>query len=277
MRLVHLTDLHLQPERNAPARFRQALDKVRSLQPAPEAMLIGGDVVMNSVGVHLGRVQEQWAVWETERPGIEIPIYSCLGNQDCWGWHEKYSGCDGTEPLFGKAMALLKLDLERPYYGVDLSTWRLLVLDSVQRGGRHGFYSELDEAQTEWFKQELEAAKGRPVLIMSHVPFVAGPADMFSSKLHAPNDQGVWPLPGHHLHRDSYEIVQLLRQYPNVKLCIAGHVHARQRIEYAGTWFIGSPPLCGEWWRGDYLGLPPGFSVLDLFEDGEFRLEFYEF
>jgi 3',5'-cyclic AMP phosphodiesterase CpdA len=275
MRVVHIADIHLQPERNAPEQFDRALEAVQKLDP--DAILLGGDIVMNTVSVGLDRALQQWQLWSEARKKIDAPIYPCVGNQDCWGWNLKASGCTGEEPLFGKKMALSQLGMDRPYYAADLANWRLIVLDSVHQGGRHGFVAELDRTQFEWLTEQLESSRGRPVVIMSHIPIVAGPADLFSSHINGPNETGVWPLPAQHLHRDSHEIVELLRRFPNVKLCLAGHIHARQRIEYGGIWFIHSPAICGEWWRGDFLGAPPGFSILDLYEDGSFRLEFSEY
>ena len=272
MRVVHFADIHVQPERSAPELLKRALAKVRSLEPA--ALLLGGDVVMNSVGVSLERVQQQWDLWHEASRELDLPTYACIGNQDCWGWNLKASGCTGKEPLFGKGMALKQLGLDQPYYAADLGSWRLVVLDSIHQGGRHGFISELDPPQRAWLQNELESSGQKPVLIMSHVPIIAGPADLFSSHIFEPVEAGYWPLTAQHLHRDSYELIQLLRQHPNVKLCVAGHIHVPQRMEFAGIAFIGSPPVCGEWWRGDLLGCKPGFTVIDLHPDGAFEAEF---
>jgi glycine/D-amino acid oxidase-like deaminating enzyme len=32
--------------------------------------------------------------------------------------------------------------------------------------------------------------------------------------------------------------------------------------------------ISGQWWRGDYWETPPGYAILDLFEDGSFRHEY---
>lgn len=278
VRVVHFTDVHVQPERGAYEGLLRALASVGALAPKAEAILLGGDVVMNTVGVSRERADEQWDLWEQARRAYpEIPIFACVGNQDCWGWNRKASGCTGAEPLYGKAMAMCRLRLERLYYAADLGAWRLLVLDSVQPGGKHGFVARLDDDQRRWLEAELARDSERPTLVMSHVPIVPGPADFFSSDVRGPSDAGIWPLPGQHLHADAYELVELFRRYPNVKLCLAGHMHTRQRIEYAGLWFVDSPAVCGAWWRGDFLGGAPGYTVLDLRPDGTFEAEFRDY
>jgi Icc protein len=275
VRVVHFADVHVQPERNAPAQLAKALKKMQSL--APHAVLLGGDVVMNTVGVGFERAMQQWNLWHQACAGLDMPIYSCIGNQDCWGWNKKASGCSGSEPLFGKAMALHQLGLENSYYAVELGAWRLIVLDSVQQGGRHGYVAGLDSPQHAWLENELEHSGERPILVMSHVPIVAGPADLFSSHITEPNQAGAWPLPSQHLHRDSHGLIQLFRRYPQVKLCLAGHIHAAQRMEFAGISFIGSPAVSGEWWRGDFLGCPSGFTIVDLHPDGRFESAFCDY
>ncbi len=227
---------------------------------------------MNSVGVRIERAQEQWDLWDhVIADHADLPIAPCIGNQDCWGWNRKSSGCNGSEPLFGKKMAMHRLGMPAPYYRLQVGIWRILVLDSLQQGGSHGYTARLDPEQRKWLASELADNTTSPTLVMSHVPLVAGPADFFSSRVEAPNERGDWLYPGQHLHADSFEILELFRRHPNVKVCVAGHIHCRQRIEFRGVTYLHSPAVCGEWWRGDYLGFGSGFTVLDLEPDGAFQ------
>jgi len=274
VRVVHFTDTHIQPERGAFEGVQSALRAVVELDPPVDALLLGGDVVMNTVGVGLDRASAQWDLWDraiAEHP--DLVVLPCIGNQDCWGWNLKQSRCTGAEPLFGKAMAMKRLSMKSRFYRVRVGAWRVLVLDSLQQGGNHGYTARLDDKQREWLKAELCSDEATPTLIMTHVPIVAGPADFFSSKIEAPGERGDWVYPGQHIHADSFEIVELLRLHPNVKVCVAGHIHCTQRIDYRGICFLHSPAVCGEWWRGAYQGFAPGFTVIDLRVDGSFGVD----
>src|SRR5580698_7473537 len=85
VRVVHFTDVHVQPKRGALDGLKRALRAVHDLDPKIDAILLGGDTVMNSVSADLVRVQEQWDLWdEAVAPYRDTLILPCIGNQDCW-------------------------------------------------------------------------------------------------------------------------------------------------------------------------------------------------
>jgi len=45
---VFITDIHLQPEKNAPVGFKQAIDSINKLNP--DFVLTGGDHIMDALG-----------------------------------------------------------------------------------------------------------------------------------------------------------------------------------------------------------------------------------
>src|SRR5262245_23463423 len=49
-RFVHLTDIHVQPERRADEGFAKCIDAVESLNPKPDFILAGGDLVYDAAG-----------------------------------------------------------------------------------------------------------------------------------------------------------------------------------------------------------------------------------
>ena len=267
IRIAHLADVHVREG----AAFEGAVHALRKAEMA-DAILLGGDTVMNSVNADLARVEAQWAEWERARAGITVPVFPCLGNQDVWGWNQKASGCTGREPLFGKAMYLRQMGLARTYYATQLGGWRLIVLDSVQRGGPHGFMARLDGEQRAWLERELASDAATPTVVVSHVPIVPGPAEFFAADLLEPEPNGRWSLQPHLVHADSHDLTGLFARFPNVRLCLAGHTHAAQRVEFRGVTYAVSPPVSGAWWRGDYLGMPRGFGLVDLHADGSFDM-----
>lgn len=270
LRVAHLADVHVR-EGAAFDGFQRALET--AIGAGAEAVLLGGDIVMNSVGMDQSRVEAQWEEFHRARRQFpEIPFFPCLGNQDVWGWNQKSSGCRGDEPLFGKAMFLHQMKLSSPFYAVRLGTWRLIVLDGIQRGGKHGFYAALDPVQRAWLEAELAAETDTPTVIATHVPIVPGPAEFFAADLSEPDKDGAWSLRDHHVHRDAHDLSNLFARYPNVRLCLSGHTHLAQRIDLWGTAYVVSPPVSGAWWRGDFQGRPSGFSLIDLHPDGVFEV-----
>lgn len=65
------------------------------------------------------------------------------------------------------------------------------------------------------------------------------------------------------MHGDVQRIVRLLRQHPNVKLALSGHLHLTERLEYSGVTYV-----CGGWWKGPHHGTPEGYLLVDLYDDG---------
>jgi 3',5'-cyclic AMP phosphodiesterase CpdA len=270
-RIAHLTDTHVR-EGDAYEGFVGALQAASSA--GAEAIVLGGDTVMNSVNSDRPRVEAQWAEYRRAVDGFtDLTVFPCMGNQDVWGWNQKMSGCKGDEPLFGKAMFLHQMGIPAPFYAAQLGAWRLIVLDSIQRGGRHGFYASLDPVQRGWLEAELQADTAVPTVVATHVPIVPGPAEFFALNQLAPDQSGNWSLPDHVVHRDSHDLVSLFARFPNVRLCLSGHTHLTQGITLWGTTYVVSPPVAGAWWRGDFLGQPRGFSLVDLHPEGTFQIE----
>ena len=57
-------------------------------------------------------------------------------------------------------------------------------------------------------------------------------------------------------------------QGPNVKLCLSGHTHQYESLDYLGVRYVTSGAVCGNWWRGVYMNCPPGYVMVNLYDDG---------
>lgn len=60
-----------------------------------------------------------------------VPVKSCIGNHDVWGWHKENSKKTGDEPLWGKKPAAAELGLPDRYYSFDRAGWHFIILDST--------------------------------------------------------------------------------------------------------------------------------------------------
>ncbi|MDX1932623.1 MAG: metallophosphoesterase [Capsulimonadales bacterium] len=284
LRLVHLSDIHLQPERDAAAGFAACLRHLQALDPPPDLIINTGDTIMDGVGVGLQRANVQWELWDSlVHDHCRIPMLHCLGNHDIWGWNRRKSGCTGSEPFYGKELPLRRLGLSSPYYHKDLAGWRIFVLDSIFDGAGDAaeastshFVARLDDTQLAWLVRELAATPPETnVILVSHCPIVGGAALFFTGEVGETERTGHWVIPNNWMHIDARALVAILMRFPNVRLCLSGHTHMHDRMEFAGITFINNGALSGRWWRNDAPDppptySPPGYGLLELFDDGSF-------
>lgn len=271
VRFVHFTDVHVQPARSAEKGLAQAIRHVHELADCPEFILNGGDAIGDALEAGREEVEMQWALWKRAwKEHGSLPVRNCLGNHDVWGWNKAKSKTNGSEPGWGKQVALDHLGLEKPYYRFDQGRWRFLVLDSMTFDEESAYRGELDAAQFEWLRNELkETPAETPVVIVSHIPILTVGTVGFSAELRK-YPQGAKMLS----HRDALELLLLFRQYPNVKLCLSGHTHLTEEISFAGIRFVNSGAVCGLWWKGNFHHTDEGYNVVDLFDDGTFRTKY---
>jgi 3',5'-cyclic AMP phosphodiesterase CpdA len=272
LRLAHLTDIHVQPERGAKEGMAACLAHVQQLDDKPDLILTGGDLIMDAMGAEKDRVKAQWDIFQRVIASHNsLPIEHTIGNHDVFGWGkgDQYA----ADPGYGKAWACNVLGLEKPYRSFDRAGWKFIVLDSTFRAG-DGYTARLDDEQFDWLASTLQTApKETPVLIVSHIPILGvGPY------LDGDNEKsGDWRVPGAWMHIDARRIKDLFLKHPNVRLCLSGHVHLVDHVIYNGVSYCCSGAVCAGWWGGDYQECTGGYSLVDLYEDGSFEFAYVPF
>lgn len=272
LRIAHLTDIHVQPERNAEQWMRECLRHVHQLKDQPDVIFNGGDTIMDAFGQTADRTRIQWELWkkvmEEER---SIPLVSCIGNHDVWGWNKETSGATGEEPLYGKRWAMESLGLTSRYFSFDQAGWHFVVLDSTHAHGEKHYRGRLDEEQFEWFAGDLASVDAQtPTLVLSHIPILSA-----SAYFDGDNEKsGDWVVPGAWMHLDARRIKDLFLNHPQVKLCLSGHIHLLDRVDYNGVTYLCNGAVCGNWWKGNYQECPPGYALINLYDDGSFEHEY---
>lgn len=285
LRLVWLSDVHARPEAKATEGFARALHCAQSLQPPAEAILNGGDCVFDSLKADRDSTLAQWqAFLGVLEANLRIPIYHAIGNHDVWGWGLSDPSIQ-SDPLYGKGFALKELGLDNPYYSFDMGVWHFIVLDSTHPSilaagaPRSGipYTGKLDEDQFTWLTRELNATpSNKPICIVSHIPLFSA-----CGLIDGPNEaSGNWLVPGAWMHIDARRLVSLFHVHPNVRVCLSGHIHEYEHVEFAGHdggdstvcnhsvsyWCNGA--VCGGWWKGSYLGFPPALAAISLYSNG---------
>ena len=271
LRIAHLTDLHVMPERRAAIGMETCLEVSQSHHP--NIIFMGGDLVMDCLNVDLQRAKEQWDVYKRiVQANTNLPIEACIGNHDVWGWGDfvKYKG----EAAFGKRFALDMLELECPYRSFDHANWHFIVLDSTHQVSGNGYTAKLDEQQFEWLCSDLaNTPQHRPILILSHIPILT-----VTAYLDGINEaSGNWIVPGALMHVDARRLKDLFRAHPNVKLCLSGHTHLVDRADYLGVTYLCNGAVSGSWWKGRHQEFGNSFAIIDLYDDGSFDFQVWEY
>lgn len=268
LRIAHLTDIHVQPERGADQGLTAALHHVQDLKDAPGLILTGGDTIMDSFAQTDERTTTQWKLWHRiMKDECSLPVRSCIGNHDLWGWNKDSSKTTGAEPLWGKKRAVQELGLPDRYYSFDRAGWHFVVLDSTHTDGGSGYIAKMDEQQYEWLAADLAKTTAKtPVLILSHQPIFSAAAffDGHNEK------SGNWQVPAAWMHIDARRLKDLFKKYPNVKLALSGHLHLVDRVDYCGLTYLCNGAVSGAWWKGDNQECDEGYGLIDLYADGSF-------
>lgn len=272
LRIAHITDVHVQPELGAGEGFTQCLRHIHSQQDPVDLIINTGDCVMDCMAQNRERTTLIWDLWDKILAAdCKLPIKHVIGNHDVWGWSKKASNTTGNEPDWGKGIASKRLGLGLPYYSFDLAGWHFVALDTVQP--YQDFYlARIDDAQHAWLRQDLNSLdRKKPVFIFSHIPIVSAAALM---KADIAQKDG-FLVPGGKMLLNNVAIKDLLKEHPNVKMCISGHIHLRDQVNYMCVNYLCNGAVCGDYWKGDSHGeCKPGYCMIDLFEDGTFAQQY---
>jgi 3',5'-cyclic-AMP phosphodiesterase len=277
IRIAHITDVHCQPERGAQDGMAQCLQHLQSQNHRPQLILNTGDSIFDSLYQDRARTELQWKLWtSTLRNECSTPIAHCLGNHDIWGWVKHRSETKGTEPGWGKQLALDMLGRDKPYHAFDRGGWRFIMLDSCQPfEGEEVWYARLDDEQFAWLENELKNTT-HPVLVATHVPIMSPAVLLDTGRIGGTPEAPAFAV--RRSHTDVKRIGKLFSQHPNVKLCISGHLHQIDRAEYRGVTYMSNPAVSGGWWKGKHLdAFGPMYTMYDLNADGTFVVQYADY
>ncbi|OWK41738.1 metallophosphoesterase family protein [Fimbriiglobus ruber] len=272
LRAAHITDVHINNDNDAPKGVAAMFAHMSVRKDwRPDVVLNTGDTVMAVNGNVTGaQAAEQIALWKQAAKGSPAPILACLGNHDVWDGKAPTA----EVPAAKKGFALMTdvMGMPAPYYSVDRGGWHIISLNSMCAWPNYG---SLTPEHFAWLKADLaKTPKSTPVLVLSHLPILSVTSLVYGDGARKGNDNLV---PGAWQHADCWAITEVFRRHPNVKLCLSGHMHTCDRIEYRGVWYVCGGAVSGAWWDGSEYGFPPCYGKLDLFADGTFDYEFVDY
>lgn len=275
-RFVHLSDLHIQHELDADKGVIKALKAVEALNPKPDFIFTGGDLVMDSFDQGEPRAKMLFNLFkEVTGANTGLPMHHCIGNHDVFGWGQK-EGVTPQNPLYGKKMICDTLGLDKPYHRFDHKGWRFYSLDTVQPAPDNGYQGYIDDEQMGWLESDLKAKDpATPAVVVTHIPIYT--VTVFSDKsFKAEGGAGAYVVPNGGMCRDNRKLAELFAKH-NVRLALSGHIHQLDRIELLGVTFVCDGAVSGNWWKGPLRGIEEGFGVIDVKPDGKFEHKYFDY
>jgi 3',5'-cyclic AMP phosphodiesterase CpdA len=193
--IAQLTDLHVVPENqllhglvDTNRLFEAAVQRLNTLAPRPDAVLLTGDLVEQGT-------PECYAALRARLERLAVTYYVIPGNHD------------SRAPL--RQAFIDQAYLPRDgfvQYVIETHAVRLIALDTVLERREEG---ELCQHRLTWLRETLNADRARPTLVFMH---------------HPPFETGIWWMDGCGL-SGADELASLLDQHPQVKLVVCGHQH----------------------------------------------------
>jgi len=254
---IHLTDQHITARRHAPEGYAKCIAAINALSPAPDFVLMGGDMVFDGCYTAKDDYTNQIRLFKEITRGLKYPWHPCLGNHDVLGWGPREKVAP-TDPVYGKKMIMDALEWHEPYYSFDHKGWHFTVLDSAypKKGANGAIIQEprLGPEQLEWLGYDLGAAGDRPKIAVVHVAAFCNVGQISGNPKHLAMDGNmvIW---------DTHELRTILERH-NVKLLLQGHSHRVEDTFWNGTWYVTSPAASGAWWGGNWTGSDPGYTVV---------------
>ncbi len=267
-RFVFMPDIHLRRDEGGAEGFARALQVANELDPRPEFILTGGDLVHD---LHkLGKAEAQnmidlfKQIWADN---TDLPGHHMLGNHDFAGlMHDSFSE---DNPLYGHALFWEALDIPGRHYSFNHGGWHFVVLTNfhVEDGD---FVAEFDDEQMEFLRNDLAEARHRPTVIAGHFPAVTA-ADFFDGD--AEQGDEAWRLGYGRAAKNPMALIEAIGD-ANVAAIFSGHIHRLDQIEVRGQTFICAGSVSGDKWRGPDGATPRGISIVDCHEDGQLSFEY---
>ncbi len=266
IRFAHLTDMHVKPGLIPEAGTAKALKHVQQLSPKVDFIINGGDGIMDALDADKQQTQIQFDLFKNIlKKENSLPVYHTIGNHDVWGWFVKENR-PVNERQYGKVWAVETLEMKNRYYSFSNRNWHFIVLDSTQQNPAGGYIGKLDAEQLDWLRQELkQVAADKFICVVSHIPILSICAGLFFDKTETNGDL---LIKRNLMHTDFLQLKKIFSQYSNIKLCISGHIHLQDEVNYLGIKYWCNGAVSGNWWKGSFQEFAPAYAVIELFDDG---------
>lgn len=266
LRFVFLSDIHVKPGTIPETGMAKALNHIQKLSPKVDFIINGGDSIMDALAIDKENTQVQWDLFNSIlKKENSLPVYHTIGNHDVWGWFIKENRPE-SDRLYGKVWVVETLQMKNRFYSYTNRNWKFIVLDSTQLNPAGGYIAKIDDEQLKWLEQELAATPTNQfICIVSHIPILSICAGLFFDKTEANGDL---KIQRNLMHTDFIQLKKVFVKYPNIKVCLSGHIHLQDEINYLGIKYYCNGAISGNWWKGSFQEFAPAYAVIELFDDG---------
>lgn len=212
MLIAHLSDPHLvgpgalyQGLVDSNAMFEAAIRHLNALDPAPDLVLLTGDLVDHGTAAEYEHARAVLAA-------IRQPLLMLPGNHD---ERSAFRAAFANHAHLPPAGPL--------HFAVgDRGPVRIVGLDVTVPGEHHG---DATPEACAWLEARLAEEPGRPTIVMLHQP---------------PFDSAIACIDAYHC-RGAERLARVLSAYPNVERLLCGHVHRFMLARFAGTILVTAP------------------------------------
>ncbi|MGC4013946.1 MAG: metallophosphoesterase [Luteolibacter sp.] len=253
--ILHITDIHLRPEYDAPARCRKVLRAIRQKHRDINLVLNTGDSIYAAdyKNITRERVEEQWKLWdEVVVPELKgLPMLHTVGNHDPW-----WAAPEG-DPMRGIPYVCKRLGIAEPYGHTKQGSWEIITLENS--GG------SLGKPQQDWLFEKLESLpKNAPLLIAGHLPLFSLAGDYDGGNMGG-----------------AKAVIDKLAAREAPVVALSGHIHIQSSESLWNIRFHCNGALSGSWWEpgdrkdGSYKRTPMGYALLKLWPDGRNECRYF--
>jgi Icc protein len=212
MLIAQISDPHLRPRGvlyqdlvDSNEMFAAAVDHLNRLSPAPDVVILSGDLV------DFGSAEE-YAFAREMLAAIRQPLLMIPGNHD---EREAFRASFSDHPYLARYGPL-------HFVADDLGPVRIIGLDVTVPGAHHG---DFDDAAAAWLDEALARAPDCPTMIMMHQPpFLSG-----------------IPYIDKYNCRGGGQLAAVVARYPAIERIVCGHIHRCMQIRFGGTTLCTAP------------------------------------
>jgi Icc protein len=270
-RFAFLTDLHLLKggALHSAQGIAMCLQAVESLQPRPDFILVGGDIVNDARQMTILDANREYDLFlKTWHDNTDLPAYWTFGNHDLTA--TSLSDPPVTDPRYAKGLFQQRLGLSKLFYSFDHKGWHFVVMDDIALLPDKSYEGLLFDDELAFLHADLQAHAAKPMILCTHIPLMSG----------LPFAIDLAKATGFHVKTPKNLVCTnagaLTSDFPghNIRAVLAGHLHRYEQLQLGRVPIYNSGAVCGNYWKGPMFGCPEGYGVVDLGADGSVKFDY---
>lgn len=274
-RFAFLTDLHLMKdgELRSAEGIIACLAAVEKLDPRPEFILVGGDLVHNARSLTIPEAESRLdfflKIWNDH---TALPAHWTFGNHDLVGTSN--TSVLPVDKHYAKGLFQDRFQLPHLFYSFDHRGWHFVVLDDIALQPDRSYIGQFFDDELAFLRTDLDAHRAMPTIVCCHIPTLSElPEGLLLAHAATGHHQ---PIPKNLVCTNAQNLFQ---DFPghSIRAVLAGHLHHFEKLDRNGVSFINSGAVCGSYWKGPMYGCPEGFGVVDLATNGSVAFDYRDY